>query len=55
MGLDAWSVSAVQGPRLQEKEYNPDRNGAFWSTRPVLVTKRAISVGELALDVCSCR
>lgn len=43
--MQAASARADELLPYLEKEYNPDRNGAFWSTRPVLVTKRAISVG----------
>ena len=36
---------------LQDIEYNPQRNTAYWQTRPVAVLKRTLEIGMLLLSM----
>ena len=40
---------------VQEIDYDPDRNSAFWSQRPVLVLTRTLQIGGAAYTCMSLR
>ena len=33
---------------MQDQEYNHESNAAYWATRPVLVTKRTLEIGQFS-------
>ena len=46
------SSSDLEWPNLkavmQDQEYNHESNAAYWATRPVLVTKRTLEIGQFS-------